>query len=94
VADAVGVEMVEALDDVPCAEQLAGMWQECQAGALSDGKRPGKIRCAAAPLVIGEAEPQDTATCVLRGQASERTSIQRVSGAVGRDDDPHADASL
>ena len=92
VAEPVGVQVVEADPDVLGAAQLAAVRDQQQPGPLSDPERRRELGRAAAPFVVGQAEADDPAAGVLRGEPGQGPGVERVPGAVGGDHHRHPDA--
>ncbi len=77
----------EAAGDAVRTAQLARVRQAGEPGPASDREGGREVVGAAATLVVRQAETDDPPPGVLRGEPGERPGVQRVSGAVGGDDD-------
>ncbi len=74
------------------AGQLAAVRHREQTGSAGDPERRLEVLGPAPALVVAQAEADDPASCVLRGEARQGAGLQRVLGAVrpDHDADPHA----
>ncbi len=86
------MQLVEAQPDVLGAAQLAAVGVQQQPAALGDPERGGELAGGAAPLVVGQAEPDDAASGVLDGEPGQRAGVERVARAVRRDHHRDAEA--
>ena len=94
VAEPAGVERVEAGPDVVGPAQLAAVRHQQQPGPVGDREGRAEVGRRAAPLVVGEPEADHAAAGVLGGQPGQGPGVERVAGAVGRDDQRDAEAGL